>query len=152
MRSQLSDHILKPPPGSGIHKCHHPRCHTCPFLQDGQTKNTFSATKERNIHGTLNCKSRNLIYLIHCKKCNKQYIGETKYQLNKRFGEHRHFIQNHDLLLLPHILTSLATRSTIFFSSPWNVFKAIITLKKACKAHLIDKAMTLEPNGITRGD
>ena len=73
VRSQLHDHKVKPPPGSDIHKCHHPRCLTCPFLQDGQTKYTFSATKEeRNIPGTLNCKSRNLIYLIRCKKNAKQ--------------------------------------------------------------------------------
>ena len=73
VRSQLRDYKVKPPPGSDIHKCHHPRCLTCPFLQDGQTKYTFSATKEeRNIPGTLNCKSRNLIYLIRCTKCKKK--------------------------------------------------------------------------------
>ena len=87
---------------SGIYKCNHPRCLTCPFLQEGQNKYTFSATKkERHINDTLNCKSKNLIYLIECKKCAKQYIGETKRQLNERFGEHRHSILNHHHLINP---------------------------------------------------
>ena len=43
----------------GIYKCNHPRCLTCPFLQEGQTKYTFSATKrERCINDNLNCKSK----------------------------------------------------------------------------------------------
>ena len=80
VRSQLRDHKVKPSPGSDIHKCHHPRCLTCPFLQDGQTKYTFSATKEeRNIPGTLNCKSKNSIYLICCKKnAKKSTLGGSQ--------------------------------------------------------------------------
>ena len=158
VRSQLRDHKVKPPPGSGIHKCHHPRCLTCPFLQDGQTKYTFSATKEeRSITDTLNCKSRNLIYLIHCKKCKKQYIGETKRQLNERFGEHRRSILNHHELISP---TPVSTH----FNQPGHSINDILliplerihnnrdSVRKAREAHLIDKAMTLEPNGINRRD
>ena len=79
-----------------------PRCLTCPFLQEGQTKYTFSATKEeRRINDNLNCKSKNLVYLIECKKCTKQYIGETKRQLHERFGEHDRSIQNHHQLIKP---------------------------------------------------
>ena len=29
-----------------------------------------------------------VIYLITCNKCNKNYIGETKREINKRFKEH----------------------------------------------------------------
>ena len=55
------------------------------FTGVGQTKYTFSATKEkRRINDNLNCKFNNLIYLIECKKCTKQYIGETKRQLHER--------------------------------------------------------------------
>ena len=44
---------------SGIYKCNHSHCLTCPFLQEGQNKYTFSATKEeRHINDTLNCKSK----------------------------------------------------------------------------------------------
>ena len=38
VRSHLRNHIMKPQPGSGIHKCEHPHCLTFPFLQEGQTK------------------------------------------------------------------------------------------------------------------
>ena len=31
VRSQLRDHKVKPPPGSGIHKCHHPCCLKIPI-------------------------------------------------------------------------------------------------------------------------
>ena len=48
VRSQLRHYKVKPPPGSAIHKCHHPRCLTCPFLQDDQTKYTFFATIKKN--------------------------------------------------------------------------------------------------------
>ena len=44
---------------------------------------------------------RRLIYLIECKNCAKQYIGETKRQLNERFGEHRRSILNHHHLINP---------------------------------------------------
>ena len=90
----------KAPPG--VYKCNHPRCLTCPFLQEDQTKYIFSATNEkRRINDNLNCKSKNLIYLIECKKCTKQYIGETKRQLHEHFGEHRRSIQNHHQFIKP---------------------------------------------------
>ena len=104
-----------------------------------------------------NCKSRNLIYLIHCKKCKKQYIGETKRQLNERFGEHRRSIQNHDELIRP---TPVSTK----FNQPGHSINDILlislerihnngdSVRKAREAHPIDKAMTLEPNGINRRD
>ena len=71
---------------------HHPRCAcvTCSFLWESQTSYTFFTTNEaRKITDSLSCHSKNLIYLIECKKCHLQYIGETKRQLNERFGEHR---------------------------------------------------------------
>ena len=51
--------------------------------------------KQRKIIDHLSCKSKNLIYSIQ-SKC--QYIGETKRQLNERFGEHRRSILNHQQL------------------------------------------------------
>ena len=80
----------------GVYKCNHPRCLTFPFLQEGQTNYIFTATNERRkIIDELSCKSKNLIYLIQCNKCKCQYIGETKRQLNERFGEHRRSFLNH---------------------------------------------------------
>ena len=143
---------------SGIYKCNHPRCLTCPFLQEGQNKYTFSATKEeRHINDTLNCKSKNLIYLIECKKCAKQYIGETKRQRNERFGEHRCSILNHHHLINP---TPVSTH----FNQPGHSINDIVliplelihnkrdSVRKAREAHLIDKAMTLDSHGINRRD
>ena len=159
VRTQLRDNTnpqQKAPPG--VYKCNHPRCLTCPFLQEGQTKYTFSATKEeRRINDNLNCKSKNLIYLIECKKCTKQYIGETKRQLHERFGEHRRSIQNHHQLIKP---TPVSTH----FNQPGHSIDHLLltplelihntrdSVRKAREAHLINKAMTLEPLGITRRD
>ena len=145
VRTQLRDNTnpqRKAPPG--IYKCNHPRCLTCPFLQEGQTKYTFSATKEeRRINDNLNCKSKNLIYLIECKKCTKQYIGETKRQLHERFGEHRRSIQNHHQLIKP---TPVSTH----FNQPGHSIDHLLltplelihntrdSVRKAREAHLIN--------------
>ena len=40
------------------------------------------------------CKTSNVVYCITCKFCNKQYIGETKKQLNTRISGHRFDITN----------------------------------------------------------
>ena len=135
-----------------------PRCLTCPFLQQGQLKYTFSATKEeRRITDSLSCKSKSLIYLIECKKCGKQYIGETKRQLNERFGEHRRSILNHNQLINP-------TPISEHFNQPGHSINDVLliplelihsnrdSVRKAREAHLIAKAMILEPHGINRRD
>ena len=105
----------------------------------------------------LNCKSKNLIYLIECKKCTKQYIGETKRQLHERFGEHRRSIQNHHQLAKP-------TPVCAHFNQPGHSIDHLLltplelihskrdSVRKAREAHLINKAMTLEPLGINRRD
>ena len=54
-----------------------------------------SKQKQRKIIDHLSCKSKNLIYLIQYNKCKCKYIGETKRQLNERFGEHRRSFLNH---------------------------------------------------------
>ena len=158
VRTKLRDNTnlqQKPPPD----KCNHPRCLTCPFLQEGQTKYIFFATKEeRHINDNLNGKSKNLIYLIECKKCTKQYIGETKRQLHERFGDRRS-IQNHHQLIKP---TPVSTH----FNQPGHSIHHLLLTplelihdnstrdseQNACEAHLINKAMTLELLGINRCD
>jgi len=154
----LRDRITPQKPPSGISKSRQSRCLTCPFLQQGQLKYTFSATKEeRHITDSLSCTSKNLIYLIECKKCAKQYIGETKRQLNERFGEHRRSILNPNQLINP-------TPISEYFNQPGHSIKDVLlvplelihnnrdSVRKAREAHLIDKAMTLEPRGINRRD
>ena len=50
---------------AGVYKCNHPRCLTCPFLQESRANYIFTATiEQRKIIDYLSCKSKNLIYLI----------------------------------------------------------------------------------------
>ena len=143
---------------AGIHKCNHPRCLTCSFLQEGQTNYTFFNTNEsRKISDYISCNSKNLIYLIQCKKCHSQYIGETKRKLNERFGEHRRSILNHHQLLNP-------TPVSLHFNQPGHSINDVQliplelirskrdSVRKAREAHLINKAKTLHPLGINRRD
>ena len=122
----------------------------------------FSTNEERRIKDTLTCKSKNLIYLIECKKCATrnlpcQYIGETKRHLHERFGEHRRSVQNHQQLANP-------TPVSEHFNLPRHSVNDIRliplelihtnrdSVRKAREAHLIDKAKTLEPQGLNRRD
>ena len=134
-------------------KCNHPRCLTRPFLKQGQANYTFTSIKEKRcIHGALNCKSKDLIYLIECKKCGKQYIGETKRHLHKRFGSiAAPFSTMATLLILllsPNILIKPITLSKTSFLSVATVTDSV---RKARKADgLINNAMTTESHGINR--
>ena len=143
---------------AGIKKCNHPRCLTCSFLQEGQTNYTFFTTNEaRKITDSISCHSKNLIYLIECTKCHLQYIGETKRQLNERFGEHRRSILNHHQL-------SITTPVSLHFNQAGHSINDVHlipielirskrdSVRKAREAHLINKAKTLHPFGINRRD
>ena len=117
----------------GVSRCHHPCCLTCSFLQEGQKRYVFFATKEeRPITDNISCKTKNVIYLIQCKKCNRQYIEETRRQLNERFGEHRRSILRHHQLLEPtpsrSILIYRVIPSTTSVSSRWNLYVVKATL------------------------
>ena len=109
---------------------------------------TNEQQQQQKIIDYLSCKSKNLIYLINldpipfpfsrphpffegkalgtrlllnlCNKCKCQYIGETKRQLNERFGEHRRYILNHQQppvipLLSPYILSKVDIQSMTSF-------------------------------------
>ena len=116
---------------------------TCSFLQEGQTSYTFFTTKEtRKITNYISCHSKNLIYLIQCKKCHCQYIGETKRQLNERFGKHRRSILNHHQLKPP-------TSVSLHFNQPGHSINDVHliplelirstrnSVRKAREAHII---------------
>ena len=138
----------------GVSKCYHPRCLTCPFLKEGQTNYTFTSTKEKGrIHVPLNCKSKNLIHLIECKKCSKQYIGETKRHLHQRFGEHRRSILSFGPTSVSEHFNSADHCINDVRLIPLEVISSNLDcVRKAREAHLIEKAMTLEPHGINRRD
>ncbi|CAH3178791.1 unnamed protein product, partial [Porites lobata] len=71
-------------------------------LLEGQTNYIFTPTNEqRKLIDHLFCKSKN-VSTIQCNKCKCQYVGETKRQLNERFGtEHRQSILTHQQLSDP---------------------------------------------------
>ena len=147
VHSELPENKPSDQQPSGIHKCNHPRCLTCSFLQEGQTSYqsyTFFTTKEtRKITNYISCHSKNLIYLIQCKKCHCQYIGETERQLNERFGEHRRSILNHHHLSSP-------TPVSLHFNQPGHSISDVHliplelmrstrdSVRKAREAHLIN--------------
>ena len=97
------------------------------------------------------------IYLIQCNKCKYQYMGETKHQLNERFGEHRRSILNHQQLSDP-------TPVSLHFNQAGHSINDVILIplelirsnrdavRKAREAHLIHKGNTLSPLGINRRD
>ena len=86
-----------------------------------------------------------------------QYIGETKRHIHERFGEHRRSVQNHQQLANP-------TPVSEHFNLPGHSVNDIRpiplelirtnrdSVRKAREAHLIDKAKTLEPQGLNRRD
>ena len=93
------------------------------------------------------------------RNAQSNYIGETKRQLHERFCEHRRFTQNHHQLIKP---TPVSTH----FNQPGHSIDHLLltplelihntrdSVRKAREAHLINKAMTLEPLalGINRRD
>ena len=114
--------------------------------------NTFFATKEtREITNYISCHSKNLIYLIQCKKCHCQYIGETKCQLNERFGEHRRSILNHHQLSNP-------TPVSLHFNQPGHSINDVHLIPLELIRSTRDsvrkarEAKTLHPHGINRRD
>ena len=69
------------------------------FSKKAKPLTLFFTTKEtREI---TNCISSKKSKKSQCKKYHCQYIGETKRQLNERFGEHRRSILNHHQLSNP---------------------------------------------------
>ena len=75
---------------SGSFRCGNKRYCTCIYISDGQTDYTFHTTGDTStINHRIECNSRKVLYMVECRRCNKQYIGETKRQLTKRFNEHR---------------------------------------------------------------
>ena len=68
--------------------CTNTKCQTCPHII---TTDKFIGNITRQTHPckyNICCKSNNLIYMISCKTCQKQYVGQTKNSLAKRFYSH----------------------------------------------------------------
>ena len=95
LASTLQSFLAKESPSlSGTFPCGVPQCKTCKFI-DSST--VISAPKSTyNIQGKFTCTSTHIIYCISCSRCGMLYIGETKRQLRKRFGEHRRTVSAND--------------------------------------------------------
>ena len=85
----------------GTTKCNEPRCGTCPHLMttDHITFNKMPSIPF-TIRGSLNCKSKDVVYVITCPKCNHQYIGQTS-NLRHRVSLHKQHNKEPHLGLLP---------------------------------------------------
>ena len=73
--------------------CKKKQCRYCPKLN---TSGKLLCTATSVLHETktnITCNSSNLIYCITCRKCKKQYVGQTKRTLMKRFNEHFYSIK-----------------------------------------------------------
>ena len=78
---------------NGMRKCGK-SCPACPFINEGKF---IKLNKRRwEIHGKLNCESKNIIYIIECKKqtCKARYIGETERKLKERLKDHKQYIKS----------------------------------------------------------
>ena len=116
-----------------------------------------SPTAGFTLIGALSCKSKNLVYLIQCNKCKCQCIGETKRQLNERFGEHRRSILNHQQLSDPtpvslHFNQTVHSINDVILIPLELIHSNLDVVRKAREAHLIHKGNTLFPLGINRRD
>ena len=86
-----------------------------------------------------------------------QYIGETKRHLHQRFGEHRRSILNYGHLLNPTLVSEHFNQADHSINNVLHIPLQLIpsnrdSVRTAREAHLIDKAMTVEPHGINRRD
>ena len=72
-------------------------CSICPYVLE--TKSVKGPGFNWTIRGSVNCKTKNIVYMIICNKdkCKMQYIGETNLKLRKRILQHRGYIQNNML-------------------------------------------------------
>ena len=74
-----------------LHKCIKRGNNPCRYCTRLNLSGSIISTSTRRSYLTkqyTTCKSNNLIYCMTCKTCNKQYVGQTKNTLGKRFSKH----------------------------------------------------------------
>ena len=84
-------------------------------------------------------------------------LSANKNELNERFGEHRRSILNHNQLINPtpiseHLNQPGHSINDVLLTPLELIHNNRDSVRKAREAYLIDKAMTLEPRGMNRGD
>ena len=96
--------------------------------------------------------------MVQCNRCNLQYIGETKRRLKDRFNEHRRAVDKTNIKSKPttvseHFLSHYNHSHTDMKLIPLEkIHSSRDSVREARESHLIDKAMTLEPNGLNHRD
>ena len=92
--------------------------------------------------------------MVQCNLCYLQYIGKTKRCLKDRFNKHRRAVDKTNIKSKPttvseHFLSHSNHSHTDLQLIPLEkVHSSRDSVRKAKESHLIDKAMTLEPNGL----
>ena len=71
-----------------LHKCSTRTCRYCPRMDLTGSITSNSTHRSYLTKSYASCKSNNLIYCMTCKQCNKQYVGQTKNTIMKRFSKH----------------------------------------------------------------
>ena len=70
------------------------QCNFCPLLNTSGTITCHVTKKQFICKKNITCRSSNLVYCISCKTCGKQYVGQTKRMILKRFQGHFSKIKN----------------------------------------------------------
>ena len=94
---------------------------------------------------------------MQCRLCNLQYIGETKRRLKDHFNEHRRPVLNPTgnyihTAVSEHFLASNHSDTHMLLIPIEKLKNGRDSFRKACEAHLIPKAKTIEPLGINKRD
>ena len=75
-------------------RCKKKNCRYCQCLNTDK-KNAHMPLAKHTLHGKkADWLSNNLVYCISCTSCSKQYVGQTKNSLNKRFQAHFYLIKH----------------------------------------------------------
>ena len=69
-------------------KCYNPKCTFCPIINKQDSLKCSVTRNSIPMRHNMSCKSSNLTYCITCQTCFKQYVGQTRNSIAKRFYSH----------------------------------------------------------------
>ena len=75
-------------------RCTRKNCRYCLRLNTSGVITSHATGRNHSTRKKADCASNNLVYCISCKRCGKQYVGQTKNTLNKRFQSHFYLIRH----------------------------------------------------------
>ena len=75
-------------------RCNKKNCRYCLRLNTDGCITSLATGKHHSTRKKADCASNNLVYCISCKRCGKQYVGQTKNTLKKRFQSHFYLIKH----------------------------------------------------------